>query len=281
MNKTKWEIAWDEARLKSSGRVRKQNEAAWAGYWDEVADEYLGDVIAGEPVYRAIVDHLTKQGAFRDGDSVLDIGCGPGTYALLFAERARQVDALDSSAAMLDAMLWEAEHRGLDRLRPLQAKWEELVPKEKYDLAFSAMSPAVKDSETLLKLEACSARSCCLVTYGENPDYGPINDLWGLIIGERPATSAFHYIYPYNLLLEINRKPTLDMLVLERAKQVPVDRLVRQYVTYFSIFTAIDAHGERLIREYFEARSDVGLCEVKTHVRLAAICWDVPGDPGP
>ncbi|WP_292377368.1 class I SAM-dependent methyltransferase [Methanosarcina sp. UBA289] len=281
MNKTKWEIAWDEAQLKSSGRVRTQNEAAWAGYWDEVADEYLSDVIAGEPVYRAIVDHLTKQGAFRDGDSVLDIGCGPGTYALLFAERARQVDALDSSAAMLDAMLREAAHRGLSSLRPLQAKWEELVPEGKYDLAFSAMSPAIRDVETLLKLEACSTRSCCLVTYGENPDYGPINDLWGLVIGKRQATNAYHYVYPYNLLREIDRKPTLEMFVLERAKQVPVDRLVRQYVTYFSIFTTIDAHSERLIREYFEARSDTGLFEVKKHVRLAAICWDVPGEPGP
>lgn len=280
MNKTKWEIAWDEARLKSPGRVRMQNEAAWAGYWDEVADEYLCDVIAGEPVYRAIISYLTRQGAFRDSDRVLDVGCGPGTYALIFAERARQVDALDSSAAMLAAMSREASHRGLAKLRPLQVKWEELVPEGRYDLAFSAMSPAVKDAPTLRKLEACSSRSCCLVTYGENPDYGPINDLWKAVIGKRPATNAFHYVYPYNLLREIDRKPVLEMFELERAKHVPVDRLGRQHVTYFGIFTAIDSRSERLIREYFESRSDAGLFEVKTHVRLAAICWDVPGRAG-
>jgi SAM-dependent methyltransferase len=281
MNKTYWENAWDEIRQKSPGRARPQNEAAWGGYWDEVADEYLRDVIAEEPVYQGIIRFLVRQGTFRDGDRVLDVGCGPGTYALLFAERAKAVDALDPSVAMLAAMSREATRRSLSGIKALPVKWEDFAPDDRYDLAFSAMSPAIKDAATLRKLEACSSRSCCLVTYGENPDYGPVNDLWEPVVGERRATNAFLYVYPYNLLRETGRNPGLEMFGLERSKRVPVDRLVRQYVTYFGIFAAIDGRKERLIRDHFEARSDAGLYEVRTHVRLAAICWDVPGEPGP
>jgi len=181
---------------------------------------------------------------------------------------------------MLAAMAKESVRRRLMNIRPVLAKWEEYMPEEKYDLAFSAMSPAIKDGATLRKLESCSARSCCLVTYADNPDYGPITGLWEPVTGERKSENAFLYHYPYNLLKETGRAPVVEKFRLDHEKLVAVDRLVQEYVTYFSIFTKIDARKESLIREYFESASIGGTYKMKTRVGLAAICWDVEGDHG-
>jgi SAM-dependent methyltransferase len=281
MDKTYWENAWDEARLRSPGRARPENEAKWASYWDEVADEYLRDVLAEESAYRSVIDYLLCRNVFRPWDRVLDIGCGPGTYSLLFAEGALTIDALDPSAAMLAAMAKEASLRDLTGIRPFRARWDDFLPRRQYDLVFSAMSPGVRDTKSLLKMEACSVRSCCLVTYGQAPGYGPRNDLWELVVGEPPSSNPFLYVYPYNVLREGGREPGLEMFDLKRTKTVPVEQLVRQYVTYFGIFTGVDARKERLIRDYFEARSEDGLFEAKTQVRQAVISWAAPRESAP
>jgi len=49
-------------------------------------------------------------------ERVLDIGCGPGHTALLFATRAKEVVALDPTPAMLDQARALARERGLDNL---------------------------------------------------------------------------------------------------------------------------------------------------------------------
>lgn len=270
-----WENAWDEAVRKSPVRVKPGNEAAWAGYWEEVADEYLHDIIAEEPVYRSILSYLTDLSVFLPGDRVLDISCGPGTYALLFAEQSRSVDALDPSLAMLSALTAEAARRNLTGISAVAAGWEKFSSDGRYELVFSALSPAIRDSAALRKMESCSARSCCLITFGQAPQYGPRNDLWDLIVGERPATSASHYSYPYNVLREWDRNPELEIFDLVREKYVPVEQLIRQYATYFRIFTEVDAEKKRLIREYLEERSEGGLFQVQNRAKIAVISWQL------
>src|SRR5689334_15536535 len=66
-------------------------------------------VAALEPVLKA-----------RSAQHVLDLGCGVGRHALLFAEHGFAVEAIDGAAAGLDFARREAAARGL-RLNLLQA----------------------------------------------------------------------------------------------------------------------------------------------------------------
>lgn len=67
----------------------------------------------------------------RKGDRVLDLGCGTGEDALHFLELGAAVDAIDSSAGMVDA----ARRRGVDaRLLPIE-RVDELT--SSYDLVLS------------------------------------------------------------------------------------------------------------------------------------------------
>jgi 2-polyprenyl-3-methyl-5-hydroxy-6-metoxy-1,4-benzoquinol methylase len=69
-----------------------------------------------EPAVAAIVPALKVHGTRH----VLDLGCGVGRHALLFAEHGFAVEAIDGAAAGLDFAHHEAAARGL-RLNLRQA----------------------------------------------------------------------------------------------------------------------------------------------------------------
>lgn len=58
-------------------------------------------------------------------DTILDVGCGPGTIGLSLAHRVRKVVGLDYSQAMLDAMMDNANELGVTHIQPIHASWED------------------------------------------------------------------------------------------------------------------------------------------------------------
>ncbi|GII83465.1 methyltransferase [Sphaerisporangium siamense] len=70
------------------------------------------------------------------GTTVLDLGCGPGTYAVPLAERGAQVTGVDLSAVMLDRAREAARTAGLT-VRLVRADMREFVEPNYYDLIIS------------------------------------------------------------------------------------------------------------------------------------------------
>ncbi|GII64662.1 methyltransferase [Sphaerisporangium krabiense] len=66
------------------------------------------------------------------GTTVLDLGCGPGTYAVPLAERGARVTGVDLSGAMLDRAREAAQAAGLT-VRLVRADMREFVEPHRYD----------------------------------------------------------------------------------------------------------------------------------------------------
>ena len=79
--------------------------------WDErwATAEGRADWLVPHPAVAAVVPILQARGAKR----VLDLGCGVGRHALLFAEHGFSVEAIDGAEAGLDFLRREAAARGL------------------------------------------------------------------------------------------------------------------------------------------------------------------------
>ena len=84
---------------------------------------------------------MLAAGEIQGHERVLDIGCGPGHTALLFASRAREVVALDPTQEMLDQATALASERGLSNLSVERASAESIpFPDASFDCVTSRQS---------------------------------------------------------------------------------------------------------------------------------------------
>ena len=80
---------------------------AWDDRW--ATPEGRADWLVPDPAVTALLPMLKARGT----QHVLDLGCGVGCHALLFAEHGFAVEAIDGAAAGLDFARSEAAARGL------------------------------------------------------------------------------------------------------------------------------------------------------------------------
>lgn len=114
---------------------------------------------------------MQRRGIPLQGVHVLDVGSGPGTFALPLALGGASVTALDISAGMLARVDAEAKRLGIPRVKTLQGSWKEIHAEKArlagaFDLVVSALSIAIETEEDLLKMEQCSKHWCVCVAAG-------------------------------------------------------------------------------------------------------------------
>lgn len=271
-----WAQAWKDAQSGSMLTKRRGGEQKWTGYFDDVAREYLENVMSKEAYYRRIAGFVKREGFFRKGDSVFDLACGPGTYTLLFAESASSVTALDPSPGMLNVLQGEAARRGLNNIRTVQSRWEDYEGDEKYDLVFTALSPGVTGPETFLKLERFSSRSCCYIGFGEASNNELGEKLWELVMGSPMKNHGFNVTYPFNLLHSIGRRPCVRFFEQKSMVSEPCDELIDSNIEWLGLFTDMDEAKREIVREYVHSISKSGYYRHNARQSLVALLWDAP-----
>ena len=83
--------------------------------WNLLASAYEEEVL---PSFRFFVDEALRLAAPPAGTRLADVACGPGTLALLAAERGFEVDALDFSPEMIALLERAVRERGIIGIRP-------------------------------------------------------------------------------------------------------------------------------------------------------------------
>jgi ubiquinone/menaquinone biosynthesis C-methylase UbiE len=75
---------------------------------------------------RASHEAMVRLAKPQPSDRVLEIACGPGFVALLFAERAREVVGLDLTATLLEKARQRQHERGLKNIQFIQGDAEQM-----------------------------------------------------------------------------------------------------------------------------------------------------------
>lgn len=271
-----WKALWNESQRGSLMDKSQPDEEKWLSFWDGEAAAYLARVKTEEKVYTGIIDYLLREGVLRENDSVLDIASGPGTYTLQFAPHAKRVSALDLSGGMLAALMKEAGERGISNIRPVQSAWKDYSEAVKYDLVFTALSPAVQGPDEFLRMETFSSRSCCFVTTGTEEQSRARHDLWRILAGSEKRKKEYNISYPFNLLMSMGRKPNVRFIDYESGERMTTDRLIEYHVKFFGNFMEIDEEKRGKIMEYVSSVSAGGFCDSWSKKSLAALYWEVP-----
>jgi SAM-dependent methyltransferase len=103
--------------------------------WDLVADGYVDEIV---PVFERFAERALALATVTPGARVLDVASGPGTLALVAAERGAEVTAVDFSTQMIERLRTRAAARGIANVRAIVGDGQQLdFPDATFDAAFS------------------------------------------------------------------------------------------------------------------------------------------------
>ena len=185
-----------------------------ASDWDKRAEGIAQTgATPNDPYVLAFTARMQLDGA----ETLLDIGCGPGTICLPLAPHLKQVFALDYSRGMLDVLQQRAAARGISNVQCIQRSWDDGwddVPV--CDLVVASRSTMVSDLEDALKKLSAKAQRYVYTTHTVDRHFivGDIMECLG-----RSTVGFPNYIYAVNLLYQMGYLPRVDFITTASCSQ--------------------------------------------------------------
>ena len=104
----------------------------------------------------------------REGETVLDIGGGPGTIALPLAERGAHVTVVEPAIGMVSVLSDNIKDQGISNIEIIHSRWEEVLPEQlkSYDHIIACFSLGMPDIQSSLeKMITVSAGNIYLIWF--------------------------------------------------------------------------------------------------------------------
>lgn len=275
-----WEKAWQKARQESL-YGRSVLERDQAEYWNRRATSFALHSQSNEAQRRVVkvLHFLSHYEALGPEAEVLDIGCGPGNYALALARRVKRVVALDPSPAMLSILKSRMEAEGINNIEPVQLPWEEvdldkLGWRQRFQAVLALMSPGIRDVPTLRKMIAAS-RGICLLAGHLRQEEPARHDLWEKLIGGKMPPIPEETLYIFALLYSWGYFPSLELERMVSKRELPVEEAVQELENFFYPYLELTSAVQRVIRDYVNSHSREGTYLQEREFVAAYLCWVV------
>ncbi|HBT46688.1 MAG TPA: hypothetical protein DEA73_02225 [Peptococcaceae bacterium] len=279
-----WVRAWEEARRNSLyGRALPGREgSAW---WDRRAAGFAARGRSGQTQKRVakVLHLLGHHGGLEPEAEVLDIGCGPGNYALALARRVKRVVALDPSPAMLSQLQARMEEEGIHNIEPVQLPWEEVDLDElgwrgRFRAVLALMTPGIHDVPTLKKMIDASAGICLLAGHLRQEEEAR-RELWPKVMGEALPPLPEDVLYVFALLYSWGYLPSLELERRSGTRDMTAEEAVEELLNFFYPYTELSEKVRQAVEDYVKARSRDGIYREQREFVTAYVCWSV-GTPG-
>jgi len=228
------------------------------------------------------IERFMAYAGLEPGESVLDIGCGPGVIAVPLAQRGHRVTAVDFSHRML-AMLFKEAHLGgrLD-ITPLLADWRDdwdMKGVERADVAIASRSIAATDLEPAIrKLNDWARRRVCISTAaGGSPSFDRV---LAQELG-RHICAHSNFAYVMNILFAMDMRPELRFIDSPKPESWPTREVAETAIRRNAgpLSASEEPRFQRFLRRHLVEVADEqgGRCWRRDYTRVvewAFIAWD-------
>ncbi|HSH23106.1 MAG TPA: class I SAM-dependent methyltransferase [Acidimicrobiales bacterium] len=181
-----------------------------AAFWDSRARRF-----AKRTAGTAATDPLTERvgSVLRPGDTLADVGCGPGRFSLALAPAVRRVVGIDPSPVMVSLLRREARRSGLDNVDTVTGRWQD-VHIDAVDVGLcSYVLPLIEDAGRFLsKLDATCRRHAFVYLSAFSTD-AVFDPLWRHFHGV-PRKPAPTYLDAVAVLAELGIRTGVEVVEL-------------------------------------------------------------------
>lgn len=281
-----WINLWQEAqRCSPMRRRRRRTEAEMIETWSNRAKEFAKNTNknGGQKRRQIVLDFLEQEGALQEGFKVLDIGAGPGKFAIPMARITSQVTALEPASGMVEILQERAAAEQLENIVIMQRTWQEVdVEKEglvgQFDLVFASMTPGVQDPETLEKMIKASRGYCYLSGFSGHRWGEAYRELWQLFFNEDIGDSPSDVIYPFGLLYSIGYHPNLRFTTHQQAYEHTIAEATENLLGFFEYYMDISTKAREEIENYVLKHAENGTFRQEVNSCAGMMLWRVNDD---
>jgi|SRR5690554_408579 len=207
----------------------------------------------------------------NENDTVLDVGCGPGTIGLALAPKVKHVYGLDYSQGMLTALEQNVAELGLTNVDSILASWDDdwsAVPE--CDIAVVSRASIVADMGKALDKLHQQIRKRVYMTHlvGGRFVSREIAELLG-----RSDTSFPDHMYVINMLYQRNIYPTLNYIESPSrlAGSQSAEELIEKVSWSFGQLTATE---KEILINWYQQDPDYA-SQGGEPMRWAFLSWDI------
>ena len=252
-------------------------------FWEEKASEYTLP-FEEKTLARTTrtINLVERKGLSIEGARILDVGSGPGTFALPLALRGASVTALDISDNMLKQLIAEAHRLDISGIETIRTSWKEIDPipaalSGKFDIVLTALSQAIETEKDILKMEQCSKQWCVYIATGKVRRQvlcERTRRMFGLALNPRPDIRAIR-----KKLEQMGRAFSYESYPIFVEEKKTIRQLTED------VARSLEAQGKRPDRQQImttissllkDLRQD-GVVECKRHSDAGVLIWRVDG----
>ncbi|MEW6622049.1 MAG: class I SAM-dependent methyltransferase [Bacillota bacterium] len=279
-----WEALWKRSRSRSSSlKDVKGFQEYPVEKWNRRAASYSRQT-HGHNMHRrwqSVHDFLKYCSVdLQEGMEVLDIGSGPGNFAIPFARMGLKVWALDPAENMLAILKERISKEKLEGIFPVGEGWETIdLEKEgwvkKFDLVFASMSPGVNSKETLQKMISASKKYCYISSFAGSRVYPLQEEISRELLGDEYKVYTPEIIYPFNMLYSMGYYAKLTFEKNDSEREVALEDVFVEIVSHLGLYTEITPDIEEKVKSFLQARANNGLVVKKTSSSIGMMLWEV------
>ncbi|QNB46673.1 methyltransferase domain-containing protein [Thermanaerosceptrum fracticalcis] len=262
-----------------SGPGGQESESFWDGRADHFGTHVYKGTEGKERLLK-LLSLLTEKGLLTPESSVLDIGCGPGKYAVEMARRSKEVTALDISAKMLAFAEENKKKEKVENLFFFKLDWgqvslEELNWEKGFDLVFASMCPAVNSKKALEKMIRASRGYCFMSTFAKREE--SIRDVLAkeLLPGWDQHKQGKGLSCCCNILWLMGYYPEITYWDSQWENRFTLEEAYTYYVSALPLPGGPSERQSKYIKSFLQKREKAGLVTEQVRAKFAYVWWKV------
>jgi SAM-dependent methyltransferase len=260
---------------------QRQKDTDHVAWWNRRAEGFAaryGGRKENDP--RVDILGMIHGSSFFDPEAeMLDIGCGPGNYAIPLSRGFKKIVALDSSPKMLSILEERAGKMGISNIETVCTSWEDVDLDKmgwrgKFGLVAAIKSPGIRDARNLEKMIAASGAGCLFNGFITREDSSQA-DIWRLVFGEEKPPVPADAFYVYHLAHAMGYLPSIRLRRYLRETREDIGTADRELNLLMSPYEDPAGLMGQEIRRYVMEQSAGGKVRKTCRSEEGTIIWSI------